>query len=427
MYGFFVSLVMAYGGGFAALFQPLIGLMVYIAFSLGRPQQLFGFAGDLRGISEIVGFATLIGWILKGLGDWNLGRARPYVVLLLTYFVFTCLSAVFAANSDVAWDYVEQRLKIVLMFLVGLTLIDSMAWVKRLAWVMVITQGYVGFEMNLSYVNGYNMAALHGLLGDNNSFAISVAGSLGPAIFLGLAAKQCWKKALAFGCAALILHTVLLTFSRGGMLAIFVTGVVVLIMMPKRPALLLAIAVTALLTLRLMGPEVTERFMTIFVEADERDRSAESRLDLWQDCLELVVQSPIVGVGPSHFPLVAPQFGWTQGKSAHSLWVQGAAELGLPAIIALLLLHVWGLVYGIVLARRHARDELGAIGLYIFSGLAGFMVSAQFVSIEGLELPYFTILIAAAVAKLQSAEVPVEAKAGAIVAPSQPQWAGPSL
>jgi O-antigen ligase len=423
VYGFFLSLVMAYGGAVVALFQPLIGLIIYTIFSLVRPQQLFAFAGNLAGISEVIGVATLIGWVFKGLGDWNFRRSSPHVWLLLGFFLFTCLSALFADNGLIAQDYVIQRLKIVVMFLVGLTLIDSMAWVRRLAWALVIAQGYVGFEMNLSYVNGYNLAAENGLLGDNNSFAISMVGGLGPAIFLGISAKQWWKKGVAFTCAALILHTVLLTFSRGGMLALIVTGAVVFVMMPKRLSMLLPVVLAAGLTVRLMGPEVTARFMTTFAEGEERDSSAESRLDLWADCLELVRRHPITGVGPSHFPLVAPEFGWPPGKSAHSTWMQAAAELGVPATFFFLAFNVYGMWRGLVMARRHARDELGPFGLYVFSGMAGYIVAAQFVSIEGLELPYYTVLIVAAVEKLQAQEAPVES----MVQQPVPQWVSRTL
>jgi len=423
VYGFLLSLLLAYGGAVVALFEPLVGVAIYTIFSLARPQQLFGFAGSLAGISEVIGVATLVGWVFRGLGNWQFRRASPYVWLLLGFFAFTCLSALAASDGAVAENYVIQRLKIVAIFLVGLTVIDSMVWVRRLAWTLVVAQGYVGFEMNLSYVNGYNMAAISGLLGDNNSFAISMVSGLGPAIFLGISAKQWWKKAVAFTCAALILHTVLLTFSRGGMLALIITGAVVFVMMPKRLSLILPLVLASLLTLRLTGPELTARFMTTFAEEDERDYSAESRLDLWVDCLELVQRYPFVGVGPSHFPIVAPEFGWPAGKSAHSLWMQSAAELGLPAFFCLLGFNVFGMWRGAVLARRHARDEFGTLGLYVFSGMAGFIVAAQFVSIEGLELPYYTVLLVAAIDKLQSQEEPVTSPATQQV----PQWASRTL
>jgi O-antigen ligase len=426
MYGYLLSMLMTYPGSAVALFQPLVGLTIYAIFSLARPQQIFAFAGDLRGISNIVGIATLIGWFLKGLGSWSFGRAKPYAVLLIGFFVMTCASAIFASNQEVAWAYVEQRLKIVLMFFVGLTLFDSMTWIRRFAWALVVAQGYVGFEMNLSYVQGFNVAAMLGLLGDNNTFAISMVGGLGPAIFLGLAAPRLWQKAVAFTCAALILHTVLLTFSRGGMVALCISGIFVLILMPKKPTLLLALVVAALLTYRLAGPELTERFMTAFAETEDLDASASSRLLLWEDCLEVVRSYPILGIGPNHFPLIAHEFGWPRGKSAHSLWLQGAAELGLPAILCLLGFNLLGVWHGIVLARRHKNTDVGLLGLYVFSGMAGFIISAQFVSAEGLELPYFNVLIMAAVVRLQSQEsaAPAASPASAPVAQPMPQWAG---
>ena len=61
--------------------------------------------------------------------------------------------------------------------------------------------------------------------------------------FLGLHVRPLWQKTLAFGAAALIAHTVLLTFSRGGMLGMIVSGAVAMLAIPKRPRNLLAIGV----------------------------------------------------------------------------------------------------------------------------------------------------------------------------------------
>jgi hypothetical protein len=63
-------------------------------------------------------------------------------------------------------------------------------------------------------------------------------------------------------------------------------------------------------------------------------------------------------------------------------------------------------------ARRHPRTDRGMYGLYVFSGLTGFIFAAQFVSIEGLEVPYFVALVGAASMKLlASASVPLTASA----------------
>jgi O-antigen ligase len=263
---------------------------------------------------------------------------------------------------------------------------------------------------------------MEGLLGDNNSFAITMVATLGPAIFLGFASPRWWQKALAFGSAAMILHTAQLTFSRGGMLSLIITGIVVLVAMPKRPAYLATLVLVAALGVRLTGPELKARFMSSFASAEDRDGSAQSRLELWQDCVVVMQRYPLLGVGPQHFPLIAFEFGWPGGKQAHSTWLQLGAESGVPALIFLLSFYLLAALWGIRLARAHPHSEVGVHGMYGFSGLVGFIVAAQFVSMEGLEVPYYIALVVAATLKLQSQAQDAAAQAPLPV----PAWGGPA-
>jgi len=413
MKGLILTYILGYGGAAVAIFYPVIGLFIYGIFSIVRPQLIFGWAGDLTGMSLYVGIAMLVGWALKGFGNWQFGRAKPLVLLLLGYFVFYSLSAVAAPDQELAWAMVIERGKVVLPFLVGITMLDTPVLVRRFAWLVVLAHGYLGFEMNLTYLQGYNKAA-DGLLGDNNSFAISMVSALGPAVFLGFSAGRWWLKGLAFASAALIMHTVLLTFSRGGMLAMLITGAIVLLVMPKRPTYLAAVFVVAALAVRFTGPQLEARFMTTFAAPEARDGSAQSRLELWRDCLEVIREYPVVGVGPAHWPRVASEFGWPPGKQAHSTWLQLGAETGIPSLAFLISFYLLAALWGLRLARKHPRTEMGLYGLYAFSGLVGFIIAAQFVSMEGLEVPYYIVLVVAAALRLQSlppvAEVEVTTK-----------------
>ncbi len=402
MKGLVLTYLLAYGGAVVALFQPVIGLFVYALFSVVRPQQMFGWAGDLTGMSTWPAMAMLAGWVFKGFGNWQFGRARAIVWLLLLSLGWMVVSSMFASNQTVAWAAVTERLKVVLAFMVGITLIDSEDWVKRLAWMLVLGQGYIAAEMNWSYVvDGFNRVQTAGYFGDNNSFAIAMVCTVGPALFLGFSAKHWWLKGLAFASAALCMHTVLLTFSRGGLLGLIVTAVMVVLLMPKRPAYLLGVVVITLLAVRFTGPEVWARFMTTFDE--NRDYSSQSRLDLWADCVVVMQKYPFVGVGPRHFGLIADEFGWPEGKEAHSLWLQTGAEQGIPGLMLMAGFYVVAGWYSLRLARESRDTTRSVYGLAVFSGLVGFAAPAQFVTLEGLELPIYLVLISAALLKLEPA------------------------
>src|SRR5947209_4772375 len=123
-------------------------------------------------------------------------------------------------------------------------------------------------------------------------------------------------------------HVVLFSMSRGGMLALIITGIVGFILTPREVKSYGALAVAVVAVLYLAGPSVRERFVTVFADKQERDASAESRLHLWRDNWDLMLKYPVFGVGPHQWPEVAPQYGWPKGKEGHSLWLQIGAELG---------------------------------------------------------------------------------------------------
>ena len=382
----------------AALRKPMIGLLVYVGFAVLRPEGLFGWAGDLGGISLIVGIATLIGWILTGCGSFRVGsRGRAIALSLVAFFVWSALSASQALNTEIAYATLITMAKFVMPFLIGVTLMETEADSRAMLWVIVLAQGYVAFEMNFNYVvRDYNLAG-DGFSGmDNNCFGVSLVSTVGPAIALGLGSKK-WYAQLASGiAAALIVHTTLLTFSRGAMLGLIVVGVTAFVIMPKRPKYLAAIAVALLLTVRFTGPQLYARYASAFAEGEERDGSAESRLALWSDCLKIATSQPLLGVGPANFPVVAANYGWTEGKQAHSVWMQTMAENGFPGLAALMMFFGLTVVKLWPIARLKPTDENRyrmTVASGIVMSIVGFAVAGQFVSLAGLEIPYYIAMI----------------------------------
>ncbi|HJT77938.1 MAG TPA: O-antigen ligase family protein, partial [Gemmataceae bacterium] len=209
---------------------------------------------------------------------------------------------------------------------------------------------------------------------------------------------------------------VMIAQSRGGMLAMGVVGGMAFWLIPKTAASLTAFVAAGLLSIRLAGPHVRERFLTIFSDRATRDASAQSRLYLWRDALDATFRHPIFGVGPDHWPLVAQQtYGWVGAvNQAHSLWVQIAAELGVPGLVLLVwfygvcVVRLWPLARG---KEAPAHPWFPDAARMVIASLTGFAISAQFVSIKGLETPFYIALLGACVLKLSTAPAPAPAAA----------------
>jgi len=396
-------------GSLAALRKPIIGLFIYVGFAVLRPQFIWGFAGDFSGISLYVGLATLAGWVFTGFGSKKIGPGKSIVITLILFSIWAALSATQAVDTNAAFNTLTPMMKFVVPFLIGVTLIETEQQSRQLLWVIVLAMGYVGFEMNLEYVRGFNIAG-EGFGGmDNNCFGVALVTTIGPAIALGLGANTWKERAMAGAAAALILHTTLLTFSRGAMVGLLAVGVTAFIIMPKRPKYLATLAVVGLIALRLTGPQLMARYASTVANEEQRDDSAESRFQLWADCLKLTLERPVFGVGPANFPVVAESLGWTRGKEAHSVWMQQAAETGVPGVAALLLFFGIAIVKLWPVARARLTDANRgqvAVASGLIMSIVGFAVAGQFVSLAGLEIPYYTTMIGVVLLKQRAAAQP---------------------
>jgi len=404
MKGLILVYLIAGAGSVGALFAPVIGLSVYVLFAVLRPQFIWGFAGDFNGISRWVGLATLAGWALHGFGSLKVGRGKSIVGLLILFTLWSVASATQAIDKDIAWAQFEPMAKYIMPFLIGVTLIQDQYWSRVMMWVLVGAQGYVGFEMNLAYTRGWNVAA-EGFGGmDNNCFGVALVATIGPAAALMLGAKTWRERILAAVAGALILHTTLLTFSRGAMVGLLLVGATAFIIMPKRPKYVAVLLICGLVTIRLVGPQLAARYATALAQEEDRDESAESRLELWADCWKVIKERPLFGVGPGNFRVVAAELGWPPGKQAHTTWLQTGAENGAPGMILLLLFFGTAVVKLWPMARAKLTEE-NREQVVMASGVimcvVGFMISGQFVSLGGLEIPYYATMIGVSLLRQQ--------------------------
>jgi probable O-glycosylation ligase (exosortase A-associated) len=405
MKGLLFTYILTYGGAVVSLFDPFVGLLIYVCFAIVKPQAMWFWSVPEGNYSRIVAVALLVGWVRQGFGQWQFGQARGIVIAFVAYWVWAVISVSWAIERDVAWRWVELIAKVLLPFLVGMTIIDSLRKLKMLAWVIMLSQGYVALEANLTYFEGYNRLWIEGFASlDNNSVAIALDTCVGLAFFLGLQTNNLWLKAVAFTGAALMAHAVLFSFSRGGMVALCVTGIISFFLLPKKLPHYLVFAMAMLLVLRLAGPQVVERFGTSFSAEEKRDTSAESRIQLWGVCWDLMKKHPC-GVGPDQFSFVVTDYGFPPGKQAHSLWLQIGAETGFVGLGCLLLFYgicavrLWPLTW----ESRPAPDPWFHVAArMVLASLVGFAVSAQFVSLTTLEVPFYITLIGAVTLKLCS-------------------------
>lgn len=389
---------------------PYVAFLTYVAFAIIKPSEMWFWSLGGVNLSAVVSVGLIIGWILQALGNWNLRSGWLPMLCLLAFWGWAWISWWHATETSLSpslREFLPAGLsgqeergletilalgKIIFPCFIGATLLDTPRKVYGLFWMMVIAQGYICWEMNLAYVvDGYNRIHEEGLGGfDNNCMAVSLVATTVPAWLLALRSPRWWQKVLGVFLGLLHLHTVLLSFSRGGMMALAVSLCLAFLAIPGgwRKCVLLSLLIV--FAVRFAGPEVRDRFLSIFEERDRLDASAKSRLELWRDCMDVISKCPFCGIGLENWPAIAPAYGWPEGKEAHTLWLQVGAECGLPGLAFLLGYYVsvgWRLY-----RHTYAGFQLQTVRDGVLAGLAGFMVAAQFVSIELLETPYYLAL-----------------------------------
>jgi O-antigen ligase len=386
--------------------NPFNGFLAYVALAILRPDSLWSSHITGGRFSFYVAAAMLLNWFVRCGGNWNLGPSRRITLLFVGYWVWSVFLAFRADSPPHAWYFVEQQAKILLPFLVGITTIKTSADLRKLAWVIIVCQGYVAFELNSWYFSGFNYLWEIGFGSlDNNSMAIGLVTALGVAFFLFFYETSYARRIVITLSAAFIGHAILFSFSRGAMLATVIFAVVSFFIIRKTTQHYMVFGGGLLMAVLLAGPQVRDRFMESFVsENGVREASAQSRLDLWRDCAILLARDPVFGCGPDHWPLHAHEFGWPAGKEAHSLWVQTAVELGIPGIMMYLGFFLTAIWRCWLLLQRTKNDSdpwFADSARMTIASLAGYMVAAQFVSLEALEIPYYVVLLGAGSVTIQ--------------------------
>ncbi|MEX0866462.1 MAG: DUF5935 domain-containing protein, partial [Pirellulales bacterium] len=135
--------LLTYGGSLVAVFNPYIGLLIYVLFAIVQPPVIWWYAVPVGNYARIIAVALLVGWVLQNTGSWSFGKAKVSVWLLVGFLFWMTLSTLFAASPNRASFFLEIQAKIVLPFIVGMTLIDTPAKLKQLAWVIVASTGYL--------------------------------------------------------------------------------------------------------------------------------------------------------------------------------------------------------------------------------------------------------------------------------------------
>lgn len=412
---FLVLISMITIGGIAAPYHPFWGLLLYYTFAVLRPQVIWSWALPVEWRwSLYAAVIVLVGTAINFHKVALRGRMTNVSMFMMLYGVLLIFSCLTAYNPSIAQYWGAEYAKVLLMALIASFIIERFWQIRVLSIMILLMVGYIAWEINYLYVfENRRLDVFHYGFGglDNNGAGLMLSMGLPFAIVFVLSCKLKWQRCAAAFIALIMGHAIMMTYSRGAMLAA-VVGCVWLITRHRvrSQALMAAIALTLAASV-LAGPEIRTRFFS--TTQFESDKSAQSRLDSWSAAWAMAWERPLTGQGIRNSGQYTHNYGADMhGRTIHSIYLQIAADSGIPAMlvyIAMLLAAFLSLRQARRMCRReldqHALNrppplveeqvrQMDMIAAAVEGSLIVFTFGAIFLSIEIFELPWLLLVLA---------------------------------
>jgi hypothetical protein len=349
---------------------------------------------------------------------WLGARQRPWsgIMTAQVLFLLVCIQAI-----PFAWNYYSAYITTRTMFghlgiALGLSwLLASPATFRRVTWAWLLIMGYAAVFGILS--GGQGPGAM---LGDENDLALGCATAL-PFAFYGFERLSGGRRWLCGVIGALMIVAIVVSFSRGGFIALVVVAVYYWLSSRHKVRGLVTVAIAAGL-LMIAAPEegrtgesYRERIRTIFFNADEG--TAEARRFLWAAARNMWKAHPVLGVGGGNFTWLVGQYQPTDfdkpeylerdwsGTVTHSIYFQILSEQGSAGVLLMgyiVFVHFKTLRRVRHLARSQSglppdvRRDAELYGGALGGAVAGYLAAGAFLSVA--YYPYLWYFSAMAVA-----------------------------
>jgi len=342
------------------------------------PLTIFEYLGVLSLMYAIVHVATKnkIGPLLSG---WE---TRLFVLLYVVAFLSSLIMGRGIDLKDGPFIMYTSSLMLVLM---TLCVVDT---IRRLRYTIAVVIG--GYALASLYVirewqklRGSGIDDRPGwIVGDANYFATASVCAIALA-FYGLLTKRPFKeRAFCLVCLLIILFANTACASRGGFLGLIAASLV-LTWETKHKARNLILITAFVLPLSLLMPlSPLHRFLN-----PKADRGSEAaHLAAWSAAEVMIRDHPIAGIGLGNFKREMPFYaapGVKVDSIAHNMFIEVAAELGLPSLMIFVSIFVFAfLALGRIRKKRSLPPFLRDAATALRAGLIGTAIAGCFVSAE---------------------------------------------
>lgn len=400
------ALALAAGSAFVALAVWNLAAGVAVFTALTFFEQLPGLS-DLplvKGTGAVLAFSWLISLADRRSMTPVLGRDHPLLAGAAVFVVvFSLASALWATSSGSA---ISSGIRLAQGILLVFIVYAAVRELRHLIWIigafvagaaLTAVVGLAGGTSSEQLGPYAETQRLSGGIGDANEFAALLVPSLVFAAFAMAVVRTALARLALFAALGLVSVALLLTESRGGIVALAVTSVAVAVyagpLRARALAVLCCVVALGITYYAFVAPPESLTRITHFSAGGGTGRS-----DLWSIAIEMWRDRPLAGVGAGNFQIVEPRYAVDAvnlarvdlvidtPKVAHNTYLHVLTELGLIGLAAVVFTIVAALRAATRAVSRFARSEsirgeliarslvIGAIGM-----LAAFtFISAQY-------------------------------------------------
>ena len=378
---------------------------------------------------------------------------------MLVLFGIYLVSALFSADTSRSWDEVVVFITegLLLYFLV-INVVRSPGMIRGVTWVLLAGGGLVSITVVHQAVTGnYDsnyfgfaqadalirtgvttltgdvlVPRMAGSIGETNRFAQTMLMLVPLGIFRAIDERSAVLRVVAGLLTLLITLAVVLSFSRGA--AVGLAALVLALLFLRMIRLQYVIAMLVVLVAILVAfPQYTNR-ITSLAGVGGLDNSGTSAVDnsLLSRATEtlsaalVMVDHPVIGVGPGMFPVYYEAYANTVGilvrndieRQAHNLYLGFGAELGVPGLIVFLVI-AYSVVRMLLAARRASidrRPDLERLTTPFLLALMTYYVTGMFLHLSFARFYWLMLAVATAAAvvtlrEMASADEPAATEA----------------
>jgi len=363
----------------------IYGLIFVIMVSVGRVQEIIPGLSALKLGKVAFGVAFILYFVSPKRNEVHL-LSTPQMKYFSALFLLGLISTPFSIWLYKSFNFMFFGFSTTLILVIlVIKIVISYEDIKKVAWCIVVSISLLSIIAMLAGGGGKRISA--SALYDPNDMALVLVLFL-PLFYFMMKNEKAICRLLLASAFILLLVAIMETQSRGGFVGLIT--VLIGIILKERFSWMKILVVGSMLffVFSVFAPAgYTERLSSIFIPEKDYNRTAQGgRIEIWKRGLQIILDNPLLGVGPAVFVIAEGAKHEENGLSgrwmtAHNSFIQIGAELGITGLILFIMI----LFSSIRSLRRTLREipndsELCWLLNSLEIGFFGFISTAFFLS-----------------------------------------------